>query len=188
MEEKKHKFHLKDRSYLNDFKMDDSGRYAYKGQYFQWKGNRKNQLTFLWVLVLIQAACQIAAGCIPGVDMDGRIYILLPWVFALIGAILQVWAVFRITEAKEKIPEYIRKQTADKLPMRSMVTFILSIMSFTGEAYLLLSGIFSGEKAMGALYVGLEILSAVCALIVYRRPVELAAVPSAITEIMKEER
>ncbi|MCC8066630.1 MAG: hypothetical protein LIO94_05950 [Clostridiales bacterium] len=79
------------RAYLDEYEKDASGRYVYMGKTFAWKSPRKASLTKLWLLSLAAFAAQIGAGCVPDVGMNGRAWVLLPYVAALAASVSLVW-------------------------------------------------------------------------------------------------
>lgn len=123
----------KRRAYLNDFKLQDNGEYAYKGYVYVYQGDWKQNRKQFWGLCAALAALVIAAGLIPSGGMINTFYVILPFVGELITAALFLYAVYRFTSRDERIRSYIFEKTYDRFNGYFLFLFIFSVMSIAGE-------------------------------------------------------
>ena len=142
------------RAYLDDFEKDLNGNYQYKGAhcYYTGKTPRGRVLAQLWLCIGGGAVLTVGAGALPGATAHAPIYLLLPYMAALVTALYAVVLLARMTHGGEPMRAYIHEQTAQKLPTLCTAAAVLSaaaavgqgIAVFTQDAHLLLDvyGIF----------------------------------------------
>ncbi|MCD8104654.1 MAG: hypothetical protein LUF35_06560 [Lachnospiraceae bacterium] len=163
MEQKKKKYRGR-RSYLNDYEQDESGVYVYKGKEYIWKSPRKAALTKIWLLSLAAFAAQILAGCVPDVGMNGRAWVLLPYAGALAASVSLVWGSYTLSDGGEKVPEHIYKKSVEALPVRAILSAVLSGAAILGELVnLIWQSQFDGKISGAVLYIALEAVELVLA-------------------------
>ena len=131
------------REHLNDFYLDVSGKYVYRGKMYAYVGPlpRKAALVKAWTFAGLAAAAQVANGFLPVPSLNGCFYVVVPYVIGLIAVCSAVWALGRITVAGDRLREYVYQETAAQLPTRCMVGAVCSGLAFAGQLlYLLLNG------------------------------------------------
>jgi len=144
------------RAYLEDFKPNAAGEYIYYGAHYAWGGGRKRTLARLWLLSAASFCVSLANGCIPGTGMDGRPYVVLPYVAALIGAFSQLWAVGRLSSGGDPLREYVYEATVKKLPLRAVLTAVCAGVAILGELAGVVLTQFSGGILFAILFMALE--------------------------------
>ncbi|MCC8047033.1 MAG: hypothetical protein LIP12_16370 [Clostridiales bacterium] len=165
MEQKKKKYQGR-RAYLNDYEQDESGAYVYKGKVYLWKSPRKTALTKIWLLSAAAFAAQILAGCVPSVGMNGRAWVLLPYAGALAASVSLLWGSYTLTDGGEKIPEHIYKKSVEALPVRAILTIVLSGAAILGELVnLVWQSQFDGSVSGAVIYMVLESAGLILALL-----------------------
>lgn len=164
------------RAYLNDFHPTARGDYVYTGKIIQWPaqghGTRKQVLLRLWCWAALGTLASVLGGCLDGVGMDGRPYVLLPYVVGLILAGCTLWSLIRLTGGGEELRAYVYQATAERLPGLTLAWAIASGVTLAGEGVNLVLPGFQGNIVMAGFFAGLEaaaLLSAVLLRRVLRR-------------------
>ena len=144
--DKKKKSFFGRRAYLDDFKKDESGNYAYAGSYrvCDREGEEfKKWLASCWVFLAAAAACLLACGFIPRTGMDGRAYIILPYAVAV--AITAACVVKFVTPSGSggRLPVYRFEKSLARLPLYAAIGAVLCGFSLVG----LLLDLFRGESS-----------------------------------------
>lgn len=161
------------RAYLNDFKPNVAGEYIYTGKKVGWKAPRKETLVKMWVLGILGILASVLAGCIPYTGMEGKAWIVLPYVFGLVAAASEIWAIYRLSVAGEQIRVYVFQATAKQLPVRSFLTALFSGVAILGEAVNVFIMSFHGKMWAGLLLMFLETVVFVSAILLHRLIVKL---------------
>lgn len=161
------------RAYLKDFQPTAGGDYIYTGRMVRWPGaggwSRREALIRLWLCALPGLAAALAGGCISGTGMDGRAFVLLPYIVGLVLAACTVWPVLRLTAAGEgPLREYVYQATVGRLPGLSLAWAICSGVTLGAELVNLAVPGFSGVRPMALLFAALEGLSLLAALALRR--------------------
>lgn len=160
------------RAYLNDFHPTAGGDYVYTGPMLPWppagQGTRNQVLLRLWALALVGALATVAGGCLPGVEMDGRPYVLLPYMAGLVLAGCSLWSLARLTGGGEELRAYVYQATVERLPGLTLAWAILSALTLVGELVNLALPGFPGQAPMAGLFAALEGVTILVAL-VFRR-------------------
>ena len=165
----------KRRAYLDDFKVNEEGKYDYTGTVYQYEADEdpenelRRELLKLWGLGMVLMSSLIGAGCISAPGMDNCIYVLLPYAAALIAGISVFWAFCRLTSGRNPLKEYVYEASVGKLPGRTVMTIFCVVMDIVGEiVYICFHGI--GEKLAGLfLFAVLNLLAAASAVLMRRR-------------------
>ena len=123
------------RPYLDDFKQGADGQYAYAGSYRNCElqgADFKKWLVSCWILLGGAAACLLACGCIPRTGMDGRVYIVMPFAFAVAFAVLCIWKFVTPSRSGGKLPAYRHERTVQRLAVYAAIPTILCAMALIG--------------------------------------------------------
>lgn len=156
------------RAYLSDFKPNVAGEYIYTGKKVGWKAPRKQTLVKMWVLGIAGILASVIAGCIPDTGMEGTVWTVLPYVFGLVAAASEIWAICRLSMAGEQIREYVFQATAKQLPARSFLTALFSGVAILGEAVNVFVLSFDGKMWAGLLLMFLETVVFISAILLHR--------------------
>lgn len=156
------------RAYLEDFKPNAAGEYIYYGTHYAWCGGRKRPLRRLWLLSAAGFCASLVNGCIPGTGMDGRPYVVLPYVAALIGSFSQLWAVGRLSGGGDPLREYVYDATVKKLPLRAILTAVCAGVAILGELAGMIFTPFSGKIPFAILFMALETVALAAAFLLRR--------------------
>ena len=153
----------KKRAYLDDFEKDLNGNYQYRGAHYRYAGTmpRGRVLARLWLCCGGGAALTVAAGALPGATARAPIYLLLPYMAALVAALYAVVLLVRFTRGGEKLRAYIHEQTAQKLPGLCRAAAVLCGAAAAGQGIAVcLNGV---QLLLGAqgVFILFEILSCV---------------------------
>lgn len=167
------------RDYLNDFHPTAGGEYVYTGALIPWPGKGMGRREAL-LRVLLPAgtafAAAVAGGCVSNAGLDGRPYVLLPYVAGLILSGSLCWAAGRLAMAGEQVREYVYRATVGRLPGLALATAVCAGVTLAGQAVNLLAAD-AGAHPLGAL--GFALLEGVllAASLVLRRQVNATAEP-----------
>lgn len=125
----------KKRAYLDDFEKDLNGNYQYRGAHYRYAGERPHgrALALLWLFCGGGAALTVAAGVLPGATARAPIYLLLPYMAALVSALYTVVLLVRFTRGGARLRAYIHEQTAQKLPSLCTLTAVLCGLAAVGQ-------------------------------------------------------
>ena len=82
----------KKRAYLDDFEKDLNGNYQYRGAHYRYAGGYPHSrvLALLWLFCGGGAALTVGAGALPGATARAPVYLLLPYMAALVLALLSL--------------------------------------------------------------------------------------------------
>lgn len=128
------------RAYLDDYQALADGRIVYTGKVYSYAGSTpwKKELFALWLRAGLSGVCVTAAGVIPASGMMNTFYVILPWVFSLIGAGSAMWALCRMTHHGEHMKEHVLRATAGALPVRAVFTAVCAAVAVLGQAVCLI--------------------------------------------------
>ena len=89
----------KKRAYLDDFEKDLNGNYQYRGAHYRYAGEHPHTrvLALLWLFCGGGAALTVGAGALPGATAHAPVYLLLPYMAALVLALYAVVLLVRLT-------------------------------------------------------------------------------------------
>lgn len=141
------------KAYLNDFKLNEKGEYAYEGILYEWTGEKegyRRTLRALLGLGIIQLMVLVAAGCIEAPGAMDYFYVILPYMVSLVSGISVIWGIWQLMAGKMPLRAYIYKATVEKIPVRSLIVIISGAAAIVGELYYLLKN-GSGGKISGVL-------------------------------------
>ena len=142
----------KHRSELEYFRRDEEGKFFYTGGYCRYAGKptRIRQLALLWTICGTSALALITAGCLSAPGMTGSVYVLIPYVAALIALCAGLWALGRLSLGGDPIRE-TDCASAESAPRRLTAAGVLSLAVAAGEGlHLLLHGAADKQEATTA--------------------------------------
>lgn len=162
-EKKKHRRHGE----LDYFVKDEQGRYRYAGACYAAAHKGGHRAPAILLLLGAGAAASAAgAGFLPAPGMEGCLYVLLPYVAGLAGAVSVLWGAVRLLAGGDPLREYVYDATAGRLPRRTLVAAGTAGAAVLGEIlYLLLRGGWSGSAAA---FLALELCSLTLSLLTRR--------------------
>ena len=135
------------KEYLNQFKMDDSGQYAYRGTfmaYAQGEESWKKDLIQIWLCCAIPTVLLIIMGFLPHSGLDGNLIVLLPYGLGLIALFVLIWKVGRLTLGGKRIRKYVYDATVKVLPGYAAAVIITAAFALVGIIITLIIGSFKG--------------------------------------------
>jgi hypothetical protein len=156
------------RAYLNDFRKNAAGEYLYTGDHYQFVPEGKTRRRFLaeqWLFCGGLLIASVLSGCIPATGMANCPYVILPYVVGFVSAVSLCWGLGRLTAGGDPLRAYVYEASVQAIPQRAMLTAVFAGLAALGEGvYLLLHG--SANKTWDSfLFVGLEILVCLLALL-----------------------
>lgn len=149
-------------AYLDDFEKDLNGNYQYRGALYRYAGtpSRGRALAVLWLCCGGGAALAVGAGVLPGATAHAPVWLLLPYMAALITALYAVVVLVRLTRGGDPMRAYIYEQTAQKLPTLTRAGALFAVLAAAGQG----SAVFANGAQMlfgvHGIFILLEIFSA----------------------------
>ncbi|MBQ1685341.1 MAG: hypothetical protein II072_07520 [Clostridia bacterium] len=133
------------RSFLNDFKADDSGQYSYMGNVHVYEGSvpYKTERQRVIVLTAMMCASAVAIGCIPAPSMLGynNFYVVPFFIIELVAVFITAWAAIRLAAGGSELREYVYEKTVKAIPNRAPVAFYSALACVLANiVYLCLNG------------------------------------------------
>ncbi len=151
------------RSYLNDFKLNSEGKYAYEGALYGYYGE-KNIKKLKWEILLLSflpALCAVLSGCIPSPGMDNCFYVIIPWVLEIASSFSLVWASVKFMSAKVPLRGYIYNATLGAFSKRSIFNFITCASETVATVVFVCINGFDGKILFAVIFFALKILSGI---------------------------
>ena len=134
----------KKRSKLEYFQRNAAGEYIYTGAHMTYVAegkSRKRLLAELWTLGIGGGICLLAGGFLPIESFRGCVYVLLPYIAALVAAISCLWTISELTGGGEPMRQYVHDATVLKLPGRAMIAAVAAVLCILGQViYCILHG------------------------------------------------
>ena len=136
----------KKRAYLDDFEKDLNGNYQYRGAHYRYADELPHGrvLARLWLCVGGGAALTVGAGVLPGATAHAPVWLLLPYMAALVTALYAAVLLVRLTRGGSRVRAYIHEQTAQKLPSLCTAAAVLCAVAAVGQG----SAVFSNDAQM----------------------------------------
>ena len=130
-------------SYLDDFKKGTDGQYIYAGKHRVCElqgGAFRAWLTHCWVLLGAAAACLAGCGFLTHTGLDGRVYTIMPYAFAIAFAVLCIVKFFTPARSGGRLPVYRHERTVQRLAVYAAIPSILCAAALIGLVVDLLAG------------------------------------------------
>lgn len=152
----------------SQFTRGAGGELVYTGRYYtfcsQEKEEYRRSMRTQYTLAAISALAVVAGGVIPVSSLLNTWYVILPYLFTLLGEVSVVWALCRMWHWGNPLREYVYDATVKQLPLRTMLTMILSMCTLCGQiAYVVTHSLQGVEYLYTLAFSGLEIVVFVCA-------------------------
>ena len=128
------------RAYLDDFEKDLNGNYQYRGAHYRYAGEYPHSrvLALLWLFCGGGAALTVGAGALPGATAHAPVYLLLPYMAALVLALYAVVLLVRLTRGGARVRAYIHEQTAQNCPLCAGRQRYSALLPLRGRGWLCL--------------------------------------------------
>lgn len=144
------------KEYLNQFKMDDSGKYAYQGTfmtYTQGEESWKKDLILIWLCCAIPLVLLVVMGFLPQSGLDGNLIVLLPYGIGLVALFALIWKVSRLTYGGQRVRKYVYDATVKILPGYAAAVIITAAFALVGIIITLIIGSFHGTIFSAILFI-----------------------------------
>ncbi len=132
--------------YLNDFKRQEDGKYAYEGKHYIFDGDeseRKRAYSVILLLVGLMIASVLGSGFLTGGGMKNSYYVILPYLGEAVALFFSCWYIFKLMTKGDTVREYIYRSTVMRIP--GAVT-VMAFFASAGLVCSLIFGITSGFK------------------------------------------
>ena len=152
----------RDRSYLDDYQINEQGEYEFRGAYYRWElpEKRKEVQRTLWLCLTGAAVLMVAAGCIPAPGVNNMFYLLLPYAAGLGFCVWGAMALGRMCTEADPMREHKFKTSTGRLPMIFVLAALMDIICVIAEAVHLLLHPGEGSLPCGILFILLEAAAA----------------------------
>ncbi len=128
----------KRREYLNDFKLNEDGKYEYKGILRELDNEElsfKKAMHILMMLDLLILCAFIIAGMVQAVGVMNAMYVTMPYVFGFFAIAVLTFKVFMLEFNHYPIRDYDFKATIAKYKTYSTTIVILTLCTLLGELF-----------------------------------------------------
>ena len=119
---------MKNRAYLNDYKLDENNKYVYTGKYYHYQGDvTKQKRNFVFITFCITFAV-IMSGCINSSGMNNSFYVIIPYI-AEVGCVFTLcWNVIRLAAEGNSVKEYVYTSVTKHIPnaIKTLMFFTLA--------------------------------------------------------------
>lgn len=133
------------RSYLNDFKLQDDGKYKYEGAIYKMDESKityKKARNLVVFGSLITFVLELIAGLVKADGAMDTIYVTIPYVLSMIFVILLAYKCISLYFSRYPLYEYEYKGSVEKFTIYSTISLILLIATLIGElVYIIFNGI-----------------------------------------------
>lgn len=152
----------RDRSYLEDYQINEQGEYEFHGAHLRWElpEKRKEVQRVLWLCLTGAAILMLAAGCIPAPGVNNMFYLLLPYAAGLGFCVWSAMALGRMCAEADPMREHVFKTSAGRLPMTFILVALTDIICVIAEAVHLILHPGEGSPFYGILFMLLEAAAA----------------------------
>ncbi len=128
----------KRKEYLNDFKLNEEGKYEYKGLLHELdeKDLSFRKVKQILILIDVLVLCTfIVAGLVQAVGVMNAVYVTMPYVFAFFAIAVLTFKVVMLHFNHYPIRDYDFKATVEKFNSYSMIIIFLTICTLIGELF-----------------------------------------------------
>lgn len=142
------------RAYLDDFVLNEQGKYEYKGIIYNVNGSYNNK--YLLFRIVGIAICIVIAGIVPFSGSMHAFYIIFPYVFEVVLAALLVYAYVYFFSNIKQLREYIYQKSFERFkPYTSLLIGNCGLSFICTIVY----SLFNGFEIWAIVYVLLQILT-----------------------------
>ena len=144
----------KRRKYINDYKINDEGKYQYYGTCYRWMepDNRKRVLHGFWAAQLSALAGTIVCGLIPAPGVNYVPVLLIPYMAGIVLSIMSVFALYNLSDEPDPVRDHVFNATVRRLPVLEMLNIITGLLCTAGEIYYLIAYGPEEDIAFGILF------------------------------------
>lgn len=142
--------------YLNDFEMQENGKYAYAGSSYAFAGTKeelKKAYVKLLVILVLLIASFIAAGFITGGGMKNSFYVILPYIGEAAALFFSAYYTVRLFLKGDTVREYVYNQTAKRMPNAFTIVAFFAAAGLICSLAFSISGGFKEELLESILYL-----------------------------------
>lgn len=152
----------KNRSYLEDYQINEQGEYEFHGVLYRWEvpEKRKEVIRRLWLFLTAAAVLMLAAGCIPAPGVNNMFYLLLPYAIGLGFCVWSAMALGRMSAEADPMREHVFKTSAGRLPVTFLLAAMMGIICVIAEAVHLVLHTGEGKTLYGILFTVMEAAAA----------------------------
>ena len=152
----------KDRSYLDDYQINEEGQYEYQGTFYRWEEpkKRKGVQQGLWLRLTAAAVLMLAAGCIPAPGVNHAFYLLLPYAAGLGCCIWSAMALGRMCAEADPMREHVFQTSAGRLPVTFLLACAAALICVIAEVVHLIGFNTEGSLLWGLVFILLEAAAA----------------------------
>lgn len=146
--------------YLNEYKLDENGKYVYKGRYFSIDDSPeriKSVYIKAWIFNIILIAAVIGSGCINAAGMNNTFYVIIPYIAEVAMLFAYSYNSFRLFSKGYRIKEYIYKTAFNKLSPFSMGIAIASAIGFICSLIYLITNGFDNQVVACISYLAFKL-------------------------------
>lgn len=160
----------KRRKYINDYKINDEGKYQYYGTCYRWKQPemRKSVLRGFWAQQLTALAGTIVCGLIPAPGVNYLPVLLIPYMAGIVLSIMSVFSLYNLTDEPDPVRDHVFNATVKRLPVLEFLNIATGLLCAAAEFYYLLAYRPADDIAFGILFTVLETLIAFLSLRIFR--------------------
>ena len=144
----------KKRAYLDDFILNEAGKYEYKGTIYKIVSEfDKNYLIRRIVLLTV---CLVGAGFVPFSGSMHAFYIITPYMVEIVVLALLVYAYIQFIGSKGEIREYIFKKSVERFkPYSSLIIGNIGLTFISTMIYSFINGF----ELWAIAYVSLHVIA-----------------------------
>jgi len=146
--------------YLNEYKLDENGKYVYRGKYFSIDGNTneiKSTYIRVWVYFSVIFAAIIGSGCINAAGMNNSFYVIIPYIAEVVLLFAYGLSFFKLFAKGYRVKEYNYSVSFKKLSPASMGIAVTAAISFICSLVFIIINGFDNQIIGCILYLLLKI-------------------------------
>ena len=134
--------------YLNEYKLDDNGKYVYRGKYYSINESPeaiKKIYIRLWIINAVLIGAVIGSGCINAAGMNNSFYVIIPFIAEVAMLFAYSWNSISLLTQGYKVKEYVYKKSFSKLSPVSMGIAISAAIGFICSLIYVISNGFNNQ-------------------------------------------
>ena len=167
MSDKKEKKAKGKYAHLNDYRLNEDGEYEYAGLYHEWISDevRAAYTSKAKLLLGVDIACLVIAGCIPAPGTFGAFYVLVPFICAVIGTVLTTTALVRLIREGSRVRDHKYGKSVPMLPAKLAIGAAGALSCGMGELVHLIVMRPENNLVFGIVFVPLMLAAGICLLL-----------------------
>ena len=147
--------------YLNQYKMNDNGKYEYRGGFRSVNDNPKGikkTYTLLWIYNAVIFGLVVGSGCVNAAGMNNTFYVIIPYIAEVAFLFAYLWNCTKLLLQGVKVKEYIYKTCFPRLSPISVGLAVCSAISFICSLVFIITSGFEGQAFKCILYLVFKII------------------------------